>query len=64
MYIIRVYVNHKLTKTIESNVKSLMMKKYRRLTRTAEQYTADSGYDTKVELYENDKLINCVEAEL
>ncbi len=63
MYIIRVYINHKLTKTIESNVKSLMMEMYRRLTRIAEQYTFDFGYDTKVEIHENDKLINCIETE-
>jgi hypothetical protein len=63
MYIIRVYVDHKLTKTITSNDKSLMMERYKSLAETTERFTFDFGYDTKVELYENDKRINYVETE-
>lgn len=63
MYIIRVYVDHKLTKTVTSNDKSLIMERYERLAGIAEQYTLGSGYDTKVELYKNDKLMSCVENE-
>lgn len=63
MYIIKVYVDHKLTITVESNDKSLIMERYERLAGIAEQYTFVFGYDTKVELYENDKRINYVETE-
>ena len=63
MYIIKVYVNHNLTKIITSNDKSLMMERYKSLAEAAEQYTLVFGYDTKVELYENDKRINYVETE-
>ncbi len=63
MYIIKVYVDHKLTKTIKNSNKSLIIKKYERLAGIAEQYTFGSGYDTKVELYKNDKRINCIETE-
>jgi hypothetical protein len=63
MYIIKVYVNHKLTKAVESNDKSLIMERYERLAGIAEQYTFVFGYDTKVELYKNDKLMSYVENE-
>jgi len=63
MYIIKVYINHKLMKAVESNDKSLMMERYKNLAEAAEQYTLGSGYDTKVELYKNDKLMSYVETE-
>jgi hypothetical protein len=63
MYIIKVYVDHKLTITVESNDKSLIMERYERLAEIAEHYTFTFGYDTKVELYKNDKLMSYVETE-
>ena len=63
MYTIKVYVNHKLTKTVISNDKSLIMERYKSLAGAAEQYTLGSGYDTRVELYKNDKLMSYVETE-
>jgi hypothetical protein len=50
-------------KAVESNDKSLMMERYKSLAEAAEQYTLGSGYDTKVELYKNDKLMSYVETE-
>jgi hypothetical protein len=63
MYIIKVYVNHNLTKTVTSNDKSLIMERYKSLAGAAEQYTLGSGYDTRVELYKNDKLMSYIETE-
>jgi hypothetical protein len=50
-------------KAVESNDKSLIMERYERLAGIAEQYTFAFGYDTKVELYKNDKLMSYVENE-
>jgi len=39
------------------------MERYKSLAGAAEQYTLGSGYDTRVELYKNDKLMSYVETE-
>lgn len=63
MFKIKVYVNNKLTKTIDGTDKDVIWDRFGQLSDNAEKYTFDFGIKTKVELYENDRLINCIETE-
>ncbi len=46
-----------------NTVDCTITERYKSLAKTTERFTFDFGYDTKVELYENDKRINYVETE-
>lgn len=63
MFTIKVYINNKLTKTIQNEDKTLMVDRFEKLSITSEKYTMATGKSSKIELYENNKMIKIYELE-
>lgn len=63
MFTIKIYLNNKLNRVLTYNNKRSAIEKYYKLTVASELYTLSTGNSTKVELYENNESIRCIETE-